>query len=1409
MKRALLIGCVGLSAILPAGVAGAQLLDCSCLSTQAVLFTNSCCGVIPDLCLVASNCYSSTVVPPPGFTCTQNPPPGTPVCSSMAINFTLIENLTGNSAFCTVTFNTGVSTNVFTALCPPTQVLPCSATNWIFGPPGWTNTCCTVGMVTNVVSVVTNWPVITTTWTIIDGCGVAATCSQSIAFFDPNTGGPCHCLGITCPPDIVLQTCLPPSSSAGGFTNVSYPLPVVTNYCIGTITNIVCSLPSGSPFPVGTNIVTCTVYDNLGNSNTCAFSIVVLGDTTPPIITCPPPQTNICGSAWAPIKPTAVDACCGAGVTVTLIAAITNTFAACDDLITFKWVATDCNGNQSAPCNSIVHLIDPIPPVISCRGNYSIQCGSPLLPPLATDNCCPNPTVTMVNVITNGTAPCSYKLTITWQAQDCCTNTASCTEVVTIIDTTPPTLTCAPNKTIECGAPWTFDPPVVFDACCGTNVTLAITGTTTNTAGAPCLTIATRQWQATDCCGNTSPLCSQTVSIVDTTPPVITCATNKTVQCGSAWTFDPPTALDGCCGTNVTITVLSTVTNNPTPCPGTITRTWRATDCCNNSATCSQTVTNVDTTPPVLTCASNITVALGTSWTFTPPTAIDACCGTNLAITVLATMTNYNGTNCQMIHHRIWRATDCCNNFALCSQTVAVQYGPPPNDLCFNAIPLAVNTGYLCGYTLCATPSALGSLMPPPCGNSASAPDVWYSVLAPCTGPMIVDTCAPCPGQPPFDTVLSAYYSGTCPGGMTQIPGACNDNAPGCGLRSSITFNAIAGQSYLLRVSGGSGAVGWFSLRAQLTSTSLTNDFCTGAIALAPGSPAACGSTVCATPSEPGSLIPAPCGNSLNTPDVWYKYTPVCPEFVTINTCGSCPGGSNYNTVLSVYTGCPGPLSQVVCNDDAQGVLCAAPQSQVTFFGMAGVTYYVRVSGAGPGAVGSFRLNVSTTPGPPPPNDLCANATPITPGVYPWNNCNANTDGPLTNTCPPNQSCGYSSSYQDVWFKFTAQCSGVSWVNVGDVNNLGIAFMHVYSGSCGSLSLIGCSFLPGFCSPTPGLLFNATAGTTYYIRLGVILPGLTITAGLLTLVGPNPPLPTCPPPGACTWRYFRITGPPNCVGWSWSITAPCCMNLQNTNVAPVCFGNENTLAAAFVNSINATAAASGCSGISAVAYPGSPGRPGRFGICTTCVGANQFVLGVGPAGTPARFQCIVPNPGGYVAIPVGWCNFNPDIAEIPLTGHDLNNNGFDDGFDIDAGTSQDLNGNGIPDEVENCLPPTLAAEPQSQTVEPGAPVTLGVALAGGTAPFTYSWSRDGSSVSDGANFSGATTAALTISNVTAAQIGAYSVTVSNLCGAVVTLPATVALVVPALPVLYDLNLSEGWFQFTVETLHRVRLRDRV
>src|SRR5260370_3243702 len=130
----------------------------------------------------------------------------------------------------------------------------------------------------------------------------------------------------------------------------------------------------------------------------------------------------------------------------------------------------------------------------------------------------------MLNVVANAATACNQTLTITWQAQDCCTNTATCIEIVRIVDTTPPVITCPTNKTVQCGTAWTFNPPTAFDACCGTNVTITIVATFTNVLG-PCTTLVTRKWVATDCCSNTSALCSQGVTIVDTTPPPITSCT--------------------------------------------------------------------------------------------------------------------------------------------------------------------------------------------------------------------------------------------------------------------------------------------------------------------------------------------------------------------------------------------------------------------------------------------------------------------------------------------------------------------------------------------------------------------------------------------------------------------------------------------------------------------------------------------------------------------------------------------------------------------------------------------------------------------------------------------------------------------------------------------------------------------
>src|SRR4029078_2927504 len=90
-----------------------------------------------------------------------------------------------------------------------------------------------------------------------------------------------------------------------------------------------------------------------------------------------------------------------------------------------------------------------------------------------------------------------------------------------------------------------------------------------------------------------------------------------TVEIGTGWTFDAPTATDN--SGNAVITVLSTVTNTASHCGNTFdaTRTWQAIDACGNSASCSQKVTVVDTTAPVITCSNtNKTVEQGVDWSF-------------------------------------------------------------------------------------------------------------------------------------------------------------------------------------------------------------------------------------------------------------------------------------------------------------------------------------------------------------------------------------------------------------------------------------------------------------------------------------------------------------------------------------------------------------------------------------------------------------------------------------------------------------------------------------------------------------------------------------------------------------------------------------------------------------------------
>ncbi len=101
------------------------------------------------------------------------------------------------------------------------------------------------------------------------------------------------CADIHCPTNMVVEVCTNGPAPYGQFVN--YPPPAAFSYC-ATVTNVVCLPPSGSFFPLGTNVVTCIVYDSLGNSAACSFNIIVRPDFTPPtVLQCPPLNISVTG----------------------------------------------------------------------------------------------------------------------------------------------------------------------------------------------------------------------------------------------------------------------------------------------------------------------------------------------------------------------------------------------------------------------------------------------------------------------------------------------------------------------------------------------------------------------------------------------------------------------------------------------------------------------------------------------------------------------------------------------------------------------------------------------------------------------------------------------------------------------------------------------------------------------------------------------------------------------------------------------------------------------------------------------------------------------------------------------------------------------------------------------------------
>src|SRR5207247_1304274 len=166
-------------------------------------------------------------------------------------------------------------------------------------------------------------------------------------------------------------------------------------------------------------------------------------------------------------------------------------------------------------------LVDTTAPGITCPPDKQLNCGDPTDPgntgtASATDNCGGPVTLSFTNA---GTPPgCTGVPGIdrTWKATDQCGNTATCVQHIIFVDTTPPVITCPPDKNLQCGDP--TDPGHTGSATatdnCPAPVTIGFTDAATP-AGCTGLAGIDRTWKATDGCGNTAT-CVQHIIFVDT-----------------------------------------------------------------------------------------------------------------------------------------------------------------------------------------------------------------------------------------------------------------------------------------------------------------------------------------------------------------------------------------------------------------------------------------------------------------------------------------------------------------------------------------------------------------------------------------------------------------------------------------------------------------------------------------------------------------------------------------------------------------------------------------------------------------------------------------------------------------------------------------------------------------------------
>jgi len=400
------------------------------------------------------------------------------------------------------------------------------------------------------------------------------------------------------------------------------PAPSATDNCDESIQPVYSETGAGSACD-STITRTWTFTDASGNSG-FVMQTIHIKDNTIPVLAGNVSNINISCAKDIPAAAeiTATDNC-DEQVAVQYSQITSDSISVNKYTLTRKWWATDACGNTSDTMTQVIVINDDVKPVITAdfTGEINIQCLTdlPAAPtPTATDNC--DESIQPVYTETGAGSACDSTITRTWTFTDASGNSDFVTQTIHIKDNTAPVLVgTAANANISCAKDIPAIANITATDNCDQHIAVQYSQTTSDSTAVNKYTLI-RKWWATDACGNTSDVITQTIIVNDDIKPSITANFDKAIniQCLRDIPAVPaPVATDNC---DESLQPVYTETGTGSACDSTITRTWTFTDASGNSDFVTQVIHIKDTIAPVLigTTSNALTGSISTVYVSAP-----------------------------------------------------------------------------------------------------------------------------------------------------------------------------------------------------------------------------------------------------------------------------------------------------------------------------------------------------------------------------------------------------------------------------------------------------------------------------------------------------------------------------------------------------------------------------------------------------------------------------------------------------------------------------------------------------------------------------------------------------------------------------------------------------------------------